>query len=102
MKTESLRSISTDELQSRIKQAARDLDHLKDELRRRIGTLSSILDSNHARPKRHLTVTPLHREISRTVQTLRHARKRGAPKADIAKLEKQLKRQQGELRKQNA
>jgi hypothetical protein len=44
----------------------------------------------------------LHREISRTVQTLRHAKKRGAPKADIAKLERQLKKQQGELRKQNA
>jgi len=101
MKTQSLRDIGTDELQSKIKIATKELDRLKQELKHRIEGLSASLSDHAVKPKRQMTLTPLHREISRTVQTLRHAKKRGAPKADIAKLEKQLKRQQGELRKQN-
>lgn len=99
MKTETLRNISTDDLRSRIKDTTLELDRLKAELRRRVGEFNTILNSDHATPRRRqLTLTPTHREISSTVQQLRHAKNAKAPKADITKLESRLKRLQGRLR----
>ncbi len=92
--------MSTEGLRARITQRAAELGRFKGELRGRIGDMNSILGVDAATPRRQIIITPLHREISRTVQKLRHAKNAKAPKAEITRLETTVTKLQKQLQSQ--
>jgi hypothetical protein len=97
MRAEALRNLKTDSLQLRIKAATQELELMKAEMRRRIGEFQNTM-AEGGTSRRNLTVTPLHREISRVTQELRHAINKKAPTATIKKLGTKKKRLQARLR----
>jgi hypothetical protein len=107
MKTQKPTRIGTDDLLTKFKQSERETERLREQIRRREGELRSARTQKPANdvlpPRRNLTITPVHRAISRLTQTLRHAMTRkGVSKTEIARLKKELKQQQTLLQKQNA
>ena len=90
-----------------------ELAQINREVRRRINVTEKKVDKMRAvlpgadnimprRTRRAQNITPVHREISRLTQMIRHGRDRKDPKAEIEKLEAQRERARAKLRREAA
>src|SRR6266704_4935993 len=104
MKARNLETLSDDQLMQERAHIDREIKRRIAQSEKHVAKLRHVIEpsGNHAPlRKRHLNITPVHREISQVVQQLRHARERKDPKEAIKKLETRLEGLREELASAN-
>jgi hypothetical protein len=99
-----LESLTDEELMEELARVNREVRRRITVTEKRVDRMRAVLPgTDHVMPRRkRSSQTPVHREISRLTQLIRHARDRKEPKAEIEKLEAQRERARAKLRREAA